>query len=146
MAWKRVFQEARMPQVPVVATHSDVLKVFGAEDAAQQALRAQEFVSGINVNEVGADSTVHFVENYHEMRDEQPRRWVSEVGALESLAAAARVAQLREQHAEDAGGISEMASTTLLVTAGALMTMTMRRRLGKGISNMFSRFSRKAKT
>jgi len=143
MAWKRAFQEARMAQVPVVATHSDVLEVFGAEDAAQQASRAQQFLSTIDVNAAGADRTVHFVENYHETSDEQPRRWVSEVGALESLAAAARVAQLREQQAEDAGGISEMASTTLLVTTGALMAITMRRKMGKGISYIFSRLSRK---
>jgi len=141
-AWKRAFRDAAMDQVPLVATHSDVIQVFGTDDAAQHAAKAQEFLSRINVNEHGAERTVHFVENYHELSDEQPRRWVSEVGALESLASASRVAQWREQRGEDAGGISQMATATLLVTAGAVMAFTARRRLATSVSSVVALFSR----
>ena len=130
-------------QVPLVSSHSDVGKLFGPNESAARAASAQAFIANINVNELGAERSVHFVENYYEAAEEaQERRWVSEAGALECLAAAARVAQRREQQAEELGGISEMATAFLGVTGLALMGLTARKSIRAKAVSLLGRFKR----
>ena len=63
-------------------------------------------------------------------------------GGLPPYAVAARVAQRREQQAEELGGISEMATAFLGVTGLALMGLTARKSIRANAVSLLGRFKR----
>jgi len=131
-----------LQDVPIVATHSDVVSIFGEQEAPAEAAKIQRFLGSLPNFSYHGQHKIYFVENYNEEEQEQQRRWLSEVGALDSFSHAASYAQLRERYGHSAGGVSNMATGFLVVGGAALLAFRLRFSVVRACTDLFSSMAR----
>mmetsp|Transcript_21798 Transcript_21798/g.34169 ORF Transcript_21798/g.34169 Transcript_21798/m.34169 type:complete len:161 (-) Transcript_21798:76-558(-) len=125
--WRQAFSEAGFEDVPVVATHSDVTQLFGPEEAAEFALKAQQHLEKVKVNPVGSSpQTIRLLENYIESPFPQKRRYMSELQGLDVLCITSSFAQDREQKSEQVGGVNMLLAGFVAATGGAVALINAR--------------------